>query len=186
MTDTKQTVLVTKRGDFQDKILEVAEDLEKTHGAMLLYVDVKVTGTNTTVRGTLPFAKGEYLREVPTFTYTLPSALTEGQGYNAQSVIEERIAADMYGTSISTAGYEGALYKIARDAYYAEARAREELFKRDLLTAYALPFDKKFVERMYEKAWARGHDNGFYEILSEFDKLVDFLDGYDVAPKLMN
>ena len=62
----------------------------------------------------------------------------------------------------------------AIDAYNAESRRLEDLFKRDALDDVGL-FGHPKAEKAFNMAWDRGHSAGYSEVYSELQDLAELL-----------
>lgn len=65
-------------------------------------------------------------------------------------------------------------YEAAKQAYQVEETRLYEQFKTDLAAYFGLT-DHPKANLLFDKAWARGHANGFAEVYNIYDDLKDLL-----------
>ena len=133
----------------------------------------------------------EILESVPAPAVVIPDALTFSEdGYEDRGIhaMVKRLEDGVYTNKVRYIGSNEATkmtkvdVRAWRDAYNDEAVGLMTLFKHDILVAYG--YDKhpvvEFWKGLVDHAWNDSHANGWMEILTTFDNLIDMFKGYDV------
>jgi hypothetical protein len=171
-------------GAYQGQRGQVVEMLTNNAGVRAS-VMVDVPGLPVKMEALLPFAAAQFIIDMDYYGFKLPEALTV-ESDNPHATMSDRIARKYYeATLYDHAHYKGDnphLKKLARDAARHEQNLLSHQFRRDLLTAYGYNESDLLAERLYTKAYADGHSNGYTEVVHQFDALVEMLDGFLITP----
>jgi predicted nucleic acid-binding protein len=110
---------------------------------------------------------GKYTSNVPYPEKPKKPVLNTNYALNATEIRKHADLVDRYELEVE-------VYKKKKDSYHAGLADAEDRFKKDLFEDLGITNHPK-AERLFSKAWERGHSSGMYEVYLVAQDLVDLI-----------